>query len=134
MGRTVTFAVITLVSALATPVVVNAMTPKPRAAFAPVTTAAPKAAAEPTCTRQVRVVYAGSGLSLFGATAHRSLLHVHELGFPNSRNSQACHECRLSRSTVAVAGERTRPLSFIHGHLGPTPHARDAALTTTERW
>jgi hypothetical protein len=61
MGRTVTFAVITLVSALATPVVVNAMTPKPRAAVAPATTAAPKAAAEPTCTRQVRVVYAGYG-------------------------------------------------------------------------
>lgn len=60
MNRTVTLALITVVSALATPVVVNATTPKPRAALAPVTMAAPKAE-EPACARQVRVVYAGYG-------------------------------------------------------------------------
>ena len=60
MDRTVTLAVITVVSALATPVMVNATTAKPRAAVAPVTAAVPKAA-EPVCARQVRVVYAGYG-------------------------------------------------------------------------
>ena len=60
MNRTVTLAVITLVSALATPVVVNATTSRARPA-APVAVAAAPKAAEPTCARPVRVVYAGYG-------------------------------------------------------------------------
>ena len=60
MNRTVTLALITVVSALATPVVVNATTPKPRAAVTSVTLAAPKAA-ESACARPVRVVYVGYG-------------------------------------------------------------------------
>ena len=60
MNRTVTLAVITLVSALATPVVVNATTSKSSAVSAPVAVAAPKAE-EPACARPVRVVYAGYG-------------------------------------------------------------------------
>ena len=59
MNRTVTLAVITLVSALATPVVVNATTSRARPA-APVAVAVSKAA-EASCTRPVRVVYAGYG-------------------------------------------------------------------------
>jgi hypothetical protein len=60
MNCTVTLAANTLISALATPVVVNTTTSRPRAEVAPVTVAAPKAE-ERTCTRQVRVVYAGYG-------------------------------------------------------------------------
>ena len=56
MIRTATLVAITLLSALATPVVVNATTLKPVA----VTIAAPKAE-EATCARPVRVVYAGYG-------------------------------------------------------------------------
>ena len=59
MTRTVTLVAITLISALATPVVVNATTPKPKAVVA----AAAVAAAQdtPACARPVRVVYAGYG-------------------------------------------------------------------------
>ena len=62
MNRTVTLAVITLVSALATPVVVNATTSRlrPSTVTAPVAVAASRAD-EPACARQVRVVYAGYG-------------------------------------------------------------------------
>ena len=60
MNRTVTLAVITLVSALATPVVVNATTSRSSAVSAPVAVAASRAD-EPACARQVRVVYAGYG-------------------------------------------------------------------------
>jgi hypothetical protein len=64
MTRTATLIAITLISALATPVVVNATTSK-----APVTAAAEPAvvagtqpqAAEPTCVRPIKVVYAGYG-------------------------------------------------------------------------
>jgi hypothetical protein len=59
MTRTITLMAITLMSALATPVVVNATTPK-RAVIAPVTVAAPQAE-EATCARPVRVIYAGYG-------------------------------------------------------------------------
>jgi hypothetical protein len=58
MNRTVTLVAITLISALATPVVVNATTPKPKADAAAATVIAPTALA---CTRPVRVVYAGYG-------------------------------------------------------------------------
>jgi hypothetical protein len=63
MTRTVTLAVITLVSALATPVVVNATTSRPRSSTvsAPVVLAAAPKAGVPACARQVRVVYAGYG-------------------------------------------------------------------------
>jgi len=59
MTRTATLVAITLLSALATPVVVNATTSK-----APVTIAVATAtaqAAEPTCARTIKVVYAGYG-------------------------------------------------------------------------
>ena len=69
MNRTVTLTVITLVSTLATPVMVNATTSWPSAVTAPVVvTAAPKTEA-PACARQVRVVYAGYGE---GQTAPRT--------------------------------------------------------------
>ena len=55
MNRTGTLVAITLISALATPVVVNATTPKANA----VVTAAKEEA--PACTRMIRVVYAGYG-------------------------------------------------------------------------
>jgi len=55
MTRTATLVAITLISALATPVVVNATTSK-----APVA-AATAQAAEPTCARTIKVVYAGYG-------------------------------------------------------------------------
>ena len=61
MNRTVTLAAITLVSALAAPVVVHATTARSSAVSAPVEVAAAPKADEPTCTRQVRVVYAGYG-------------------------------------------------------------------------
>jgi len=61
MNRTATLAAITLVSALATPVVVNATTSKSSAVSAPVAAAAAPKVAEPTCARPVRVVYAGYG-------------------------------------------------------------------------
>ena len=54
MNRTGTLVAITLISALATPVVVNATTPKVNAV------AAPKEEA-PACPRMIRVVYAGYG-------------------------------------------------------------------------
>ena len=57
MNRTGTLVAITLISALATPVVVNATTPKMNAE---VTAAAVREKA-PTCTRTIRVVYAGYG-------------------------------------------------------------------------
>ena len=59
MTRTATLVAITLISALATPVVVNATT-----AEAPVATAsviATASAAEPACERTIKVVYAGYG-------------------------------------------------------------------------
>jgi hypothetical protein len=59
MTRTATLMTITLMSAIATPVVVNATTPK-KAVVAPVTVAAPQTE-EATCARPVRVVYAGYG-------------------------------------------------------------------------
>ena len=59
MTRTAMLVAITLISAVATPVVVNAMTPKPKAVVA---TAAVAAAQDtPACARPVRVVYAGYG-------------------------------------------------------------------------
>ena len=58
MTRTATLVAIALISALATPVVVNATTPKtPVVAGAGLT--APAATAEPTCVRRIKVVYAG---------------------------------------------------------------------------
>ena len=62
MNRT-TLAAITLVSALATPVVVNAMASKTAPVVTGTAVAAPKAqeAQEPTCVRQIKVVYAGYG-------------------------------------------------------------------------
>jgi len=59
MNRT-TLAAITLLSALATPVVVNATAQKASPAAAETTASAPRAQ-EPTCVRQIRVVYAGYG-------------------------------------------------------------------------
>jgi hypothetical protein len=61
MTRTVSLVAITLISALATPMVVNATTPKPRAAVPPLTTLVPQTAIQPACARPVRVVYAGYG-------------------------------------------------------------------------
>ena len=62
MNRT-TLAAITLVSALATPVVVNATASKTAPGIAGTVVAAPKAQElqEPTCVRQIKVVYAGYG-------------------------------------------------------------------------
>jgi hypothetical protein len=59
MTRTVTPVAITLISALATPVVVNATTPKPKAVLAAPTMVVSQEAA--ACARPVRVVYAGCG-------------------------------------------------------------------------
>ena len=59
MTRTGTLVTITLISALATPVVVNATTPKVNAVVTAAAVAAPKQEA-PACTR-IRVVYAGYG-------------------------------------------------------------------------
>jgi len=59
MNRTVTLAAITLVSALATPVVVNATAPKPEPVSSrTIAVAKPE---EPSCARRVKVVYAGYG-------------------------------------------------------------------------
>ena len=58
MTRT-TLAAIALVSALATPVVVNATASKTASAVTVV--AVPKAQEEPTCVRQIKIVYAGYG-------------------------------------------------------------------------
>ena len=55
-----TLVALTLISALATPVVVNAMTPKVNAVVTAAAVAAPKQEA-PACTRMIRVVYAGYG-------------------------------------------------------------------------
>jgi len=55
MNRTATLVAITLISALTTPVVVNATASK-----ADVAVAAPQAA-ERTCARRIKVVYAGYG-------------------------------------------------------------------------
>ncbi len=55
LNRTATLVAITLISALTTPVVVNATASK-----ADVAVAAPQAA-EPTCARRIKVVYAGYG-------------------------------------------------------------------------
>ena len=62
MNRT-TLAAITLVSALATPVVVNAMASKTAPVVAGAVVAAPKVqdVQEPTCVRQIKIVYAGYG-------------------------------------------------------------------------
>ena len=61
MNRAVTLAAITLVSALATPVVVNATTSKPSPVSNLVAPAAAPKAEEAACARLVRVVYAGYG-------------------------------------------------------------------------
>ncbi len=55
MNRAATLVAITLISALTAPVVVNATASK-----ADVAVAAPQAA-EPTCARPIKVVYAGYG-------------------------------------------------------------------------
>lgn len=60
MNRTVTLVAITLISAIATPVVVNATTPKTTAVITAAAVAAPKME-QPTCTRTIKVVYAGYG-------------------------------------------------------------------------
>ena len=60
MTRTATLVVITLLSALTTPVMVNATASKADAAVITAAVAAPKAA-EPTCARIIKVVYAGHG-------------------------------------------------------------------------
>ena len=60
VNRTGRFVAITLISALATPVVVNATTPKANAVVTAAAVAAPKEEA-PACTRMIRVVYAGYG-------------------------------------------------------------------------
>jgi hypothetical protein len=60
MNRTGTFVAITLISALATPVVVNATTPKGNTVVTAAAVAAPKEEA-PACSRMIRVVYAGYG-------------------------------------------------------------------------
>jgi len=60
MTRTATLIATTLISALATPVVVNATTPK-ASVTAGARASALVAAAEPSCARPVRVVYAGYG-------------------------------------------------------------------------
>ena len=72
MTRTVTLVAITLVSAIATPVVVNATTPKPKAVMAAVAVAASKETA--ACARPVRVVYAGYGEGQ-GAPCTMALVH-----------------------------------------------------------
>jgi hypothetical protein len=59
MTRTATLGASTLISALATPVVVNATTAKAPVAIAVATATAQ--AAEPTCARTIKVVYAGYG-------------------------------------------------------------------------
>ena len=60
MNRTATLAVIALLSAVATPVVVNATTSRPSPVVAPIMMAVPKVE-EPTCMRRIKVVYAGYG-------------------------------------------------------------------------
>ncbi len=60
VNRPGTFVTIALISALATPVVVNATTPKANAVVTAAAVAAPKQEA-PACTRMIRVVYAGYG-------------------------------------------------------------------------
>jgi hypothetical protein len=60
MIRTATLVVITLLSALTTPVVVNATASKVDAAVITAPVAAPKVEA-PTCARTIKVVYAGYG-------------------------------------------------------------------------
>ena len=60
MTRTATLVAITLLSAITAPVGVHATTPKTNAVAATATVAAP-GAVEPSCARQVRVVYAGYG-------------------------------------------------------------------------
>ena len=60
VNRTGTFVAITLISALATPVVVNATTPKANAVVTAAAVAAPKEEA-PACPRMIRVVYTGYG-------------------------------------------------------------------------
>jgi hypothetical protein len=59
MTRIATLVAITLISALATPVVVNATTARAPVAIATATATAQ--AAEPTCVRTIKVVYAGYG-------------------------------------------------------------------------
>ena len=59
MTRTATLVAITLISALATPVMVNATTSKTPVPRASATATAQ--AAEPTCVRTIKVVYAGYG-------------------------------------------------------------------------
>ena len=65
MTRTATLVAITLISALATPVVVHATTAKAPGAAAEsavaVVVGTKLQSAEPSCVRQVRVVYAGHG-------------------------------------------------------------------------
>ena len=64
MTRTATLVAITLISALATPVVVHATTSKApvKAVATPALVASVEPrAAEPTCVRRIKVVYAGYG-------------------------------------------------------------------------
>jgi len=75
MTRTTTLLAITLISSIATPLVVQATTPASREAAiaapaAIVQTAAvetPAQAVEPTCARKVKVVYRGYGEGAAGA-------------------------------------------------------------------
>jgi len=60
MNRTGTLVALALISALATPVVVNATTPKANAVVTAAAVAAPKEEA-PACPRMIQVVYAGYG-------------------------------------------------------------------------
>ncbi len=60
MTSTATLVANTLLSALATPVVVNATTSKAHVASASATVGG-SAPAEPTCARTIKVVYAGYG-------------------------------------------------------------------------
>src|SRR3954454_9030115 len=43
---------------------------------------------------------------------HRPLLHASELGLSDSGSDEGCHEMWVSCSTVALADERTCPLSL----------------------
>src|SRR3954454_2300658 len=44
---------------------------------------------------------------------HRPLLHASELGLSDSGSDEGCHEMWVSCSTVALADERTCPLSLM---------------------
>ena len=61
MNRTITLAIVAALSALATPVVVNATASNAPRASVPTAAVAVAQAEEPACVRRVRVVYAGHG-------------------------------------------------------------------------